>query len=158
MMVRMFEGEIVAIFVTPGEGKPMEARDEVLAIAGDGLDGDRYAVGTGRYSGTKVGKRNVTLIEREAIADAVETYGIELEEHETRRNLVTVGVPVNHLVGREFTVGGVRMRGYDLADPCTYLEELTRPGVRRALIHRGGLRAEILDDGPIRVGDAVRPA
>ena len=77
-------------------------------------------------------------------------------EIETRRNLVTEGVPVNHLVGREFTVGGVRMRGYDLAEPCTYLEELTRTGVRKALIHRGGLRAEILDDGPIAVGDTVR--
>jgi MOSC domain-containing protein YiiM len=158
MMVPMFEGEIVAIFVTPEEGKPMEARDEVQAIAGKGLDGDRYAIEAGKYSGTKIGKRAVTLIEREAIANAVEKYDVELEEHETRRNLVTVGVPVNHLVGREFTVGGVRMRGYDLAEPCTYLEGLTRPGVRRALIHRGGLRAEILDDGPIRVGDAVRPA
>ena len=65
-------------------------------------------------------------------------------------------MPVNHLVGREFSVGGVRMRGYDLAEPCTYLEELTRTGVRKALIHRGGLRAEILDDGPIAVGDTVR--
>jgi MOSC domain-containing protein YiiM len=153
-----FVGTVVAIYTTPEEGKPMEERGEVQALAGKGLDGDRYAVEAGKYSGTKVGKRAVTLIEREAIEGARNEYGIELDEAETRRNLVVEGVAVNHLVGREFTVGGVRMRGYDLAEPCTYLEGLTRDGVRKALIHRGGLRAEILDDGPIRVGDAVRPA
>jgi len=136
----------------------MEERAEVQALAGHGLEGDRYAIEAGKYSGTKVGKRAVTLIEREAIEGARNEYGIELDEAETRRNLVVEGVPVNHLVGREFTVGGVRMRGYDLAEPCTYLEGLTRAGVRKALVHRGGLRAEILDDGPIRVGDAVLPA
>jgi MOSC domain-containing protein YiiM len=152
----MFEGTIVAIFVTAEEGKPMEARDEVRALAGAGIDGDRYAIEAGKYSGTKIGKRQVTLIEREAIEGARAEYGVALDESETRRNLVTVGVPVNHLVGKEFTVGGVRMRGYDLAEPCTYLEGLLgREGVRKALIHRGGLRAEVLDDGPITVGDTV---
>lgn len=153
----MFEGRVVAIYVAPAEGKPMEARDEVRALAGKGLDGDRYAIDAGKYSPTKVGKRQVTLMEREAIEGACSEYDIELGEWETRRNLITEGVPVNHLVGKEFTVGGVRMRGYDLAEPCTYLEGLTREGVRKALIHRGGLRAEILDDGPIHVGDAVLP-
>jgi MOSC domain-containing protein YiiM len=151
-----FFGRVVAIYVAPGEGAPMEARDAAQAIAGKGLEGDRYAIEAGKYSGTKVGKRAVTLIEREAIDGARAEYDLELAEQETRRNLITEGVPVNHLVGKEFTVGGVRMRGYDLAEPCVYLEGLTRPGVRAALIHRGGLRAEILDDGPIRVGDSIR--
>ena len=152
-----FVGKIVAIYVASGEGEPMEARDEARALAGKGLEGDRYAMEAGKYSGTKIGKRAVTLIEREAIEGARTEYDVELAESETRRNLVTEGVAVNHLVGREFTVGGVRMRGYDLAEPCAYLEGLTRVGVRKALIHRGGLRAEILDDGTIRVGDLVRP-
>jgi MOSC domain-containing protein YiiM len=151
------DGSVVAIFVTAAEGQPMEPRDEVQAVAGKGLEVDRYLLEAGKYSGTKVGKRAVTLIEREAIAGACAEYGIELDESETRRNLVTEGVAVNHLVGREFTVGGVRMRGYDLAEPCAYLEGLTREGVRRALVHRGGLRAEILDDGLIKVGDPIRP-
>ena len=151
-----FVGRVVAIFIAPGEGKPMEELDEVRALAGKGLDGDRYAIEAGKYSGTKLGKRAVTLIEREAIDGARREHDIELDESETRRNLVTEGVPLNHLVGKEFTVGSVRLRGYDLAEPCTYLEELTRVGVRRALVHRGGLRAEILEDGPIRVGDSVR--
>lgn len=154
-----FEGGIAAIFVAPGEGAPMEPREEVQALAGKGLDGDRYAIEAGKFSGTKVGKRAVTLIEREAIESATTAYDVELTEQESRRNLVTVGVALNHLVGKEFTVGSVRMRGYDLSEPCVYLEGLLgRTGVRTAMVHRGGLRAEILADGPIRVGDAVRPA
>jgi MOSC domain-containing protein YiiM len=152
-----FVGRVVAIFVAPGEGEPMEAREEVRALCGRGLEGDRYAIEAGKFSGTKVGKRAVTLIEREAVAGARAEHDIELAESETRRNIVTEGVPVNHLVGKEFSIGDVRLRGYDLAEPCTYLEGLTRAGVRSALIHRGGLRAEILDDGTIRVGDPIVP-
>lgn len=153
----MFDGAVVAIYVATGEGEPMEARDEVRAIAGVGLDGDRYAIDAGKLSGRKASKQAVSLIEREAIEGAVKEYGIDLAEDETRRNIVTVGVPLNHLVGREFTVGAARLRGYELSEPCAYLEQqLARPGVRKALIHRGGLRAEILDDGPIRVGDRIR--
>jgi len=153
----MFEGSVVAIFIAPAEGASMEPRDEVRAIAGKGLEGDRYAVDAGKYSGFRIedSQRAITLIEREAIDGAVQEYGVELEPIETRRNIVTEGVALNHLVGHEFTVGGVRLRGFDLSEPCTYLEEQTRTGVRKALIHRGGLRAEILSDGPIRVGDAI---
>lgn len=154
-----FNGEVAAIFVAPGGGAPMEPRVEVQALAGRGLDGDRYAIEAGKFSGTKVGKRAVTLIEREAIEAATAAYDVALTEQESRRNIVTIGVALNHLVGKEFTVGGVPMRGYDLSEPCVYLEGLLdRPGVRAALVHRGGLRAEILADGPIRVGDSVRPS
>jgi MOSC domain-containing protein YiiM len=156
-MMPVFEGRVVAIYVAPAEGAPMEARDEAQALAGKGLDGDRYAIEAGKFSGTKVGKRAVTLIEREAIAAANATYDLGMAEEETRRNLVVEGVPLNHLVGREFVVGDVRLRGYDFSEPCAYLEELTGKPARKALLHRGGLRAEIVDGGPIRVGDVVRP-
>src|SRR5262245_37545165 len=148
-----FEGELVGIWVAPAEGAPMEARTEVQALAGKGLEGDRYASAAGRYSGTRIedSQRAVTLIEREAIDQAIEQYGTELSEGETRRNLVTTGVALNHLVGREFTVGDVRLRGFNLSHPCAYLEGLTRTGVREMLVHRGGLRAEILTDGELRV-------
>ena len=82
--------------------------------------------------------------------------GVDVREDETRRNLVTEGVALNHLIGRTFRVGAVRMRGVRLAEPCVYLEQLTgHAGVRAALVHRGGLRAEVLDDGELRVGDAI---
>jgi MOSC domain-containing protein YiiM len=156
-MTAMFEGHVVAIYTAPAEGAPMEARDEAVAIAGKGLDGDRYAIEAGRFSGTKIGKRAITLIEREAIAAANAAYDLGLTEQETRRNVVVEGVPLNHLAGREFLVGAVRLRGFDFSEPCAYLEELTGKPARKALVHRGGLRAEIIDGGPIRVGDAVRP-
>lgn len=153
----MTGGRLVAIFVATAAGAPMEARDRVDAVAGAGLRDDRYATGVGTYSRTGRGPRDVTLIEREAV-DAVrhEDAGIDVREEDTRRNLVTEGVALNHLVGREFRIGSVRMRGVRLSEPCAYLEQLTGlAGVRAALVHRGGLRAEVLDDGELRVGDVV---
>ncbi len=156
-MTHMFEGRVVAMFTAPAEGAPMEAHDTVEALAGIGLEGDRYAIETGKFSATKVGKRAITLIEREAITAANEASGLGIEERETRRNVVVEGVPLNHLVGQEFLVGEVRLRGYDLSEPCTWLEEVTGKELRKALVHRGGLRAEIVEGGPIRIGDPVRP-
>jgi MOSC domain-containing protein YiiM len=151
-------GRLVAIYVALSAGAPMRARDRIDAIAGVGLCDDRYATGLGTYSGTGRGPRDVTLIEREAI-DAVRTEDdrVDVREDQTRRNLVTEGVALNHLVGREFRVGPVRMRGVRLSEPCAHLEQLTGlVGVRAALVHRGGLRAEVLGDGELRVGDDIR--
>src|SRR5579862_7404673 len=118
----MNEGRLVAIYVAPVGGAPMEARDRIEALTGVGLRDDRYATGTGTYSKTGRDPRDVTLIEREAVEAArTEDGGIALREDETRRNLVTEGVALNHLVGRIFRVGDVRMRGIRLAEPCTYL-------------------------------------
>ena len=150
-------GRLVAIYVASAGGAPMEARDRVDAIAGVGLRDDRYATGIGTFSNPGRGPRDVTLIEREAV-DAVRTEegGITVREDETRRNLVTEGVALNHLVGRVFRIGDVRMRGLRLAEPCAYLEQLTGvEGLRDAFVHRGGLRAEVLDDGELCVGDAI---
>jgi MOSC domain-containing protein YiiM len=135
----------------------MEVRAAVEVVAGEGLRGDRYATGDGTFSASGTDARDVTLIEREAV-EAVRTEDrvIDVREEETRRNLVTEGVALNHLVGRTFRVGDVRMHGIRLAEPCAYLEQLTgRRGLRDAFADRGGLRAEILDDGELRVGDAI---
>ena len=99
--------------------------------------------------------REITLIEIEAVEALARENNIQIEPGVARRNLVTRGVPLNHLVGREFQVGGVRLRGTRLCEPCQYLEGLTIKGLMAGLIHRGGLRANILSSGTIRVGDSI---
>jgi MOSC domain-containing protein YiiM len=152
----MFEGRLAAIYTTTEAGAPMETHDEMEAVAGVGLTGDRYANAAGAHSEKPGGGRQVTLVEREVIA-AVRADGVELADHETRRNLLTEGVPLNHLVGETFRVGDVVLRGVRLAEPCSYLAGLTRAGVSRALVHRGGLRADIVEGGVLHVGDAIVP-
>jgi len=151
----MFTGRLVAIFTTAEAGKPLTATTEVRAIEGVGLEGDRYALETGKYSDRPGPHRQVTFVEREVIASVNTECGVELAEDETRRNLVTEGVPLLHLIGHTFRVGDVVFRGIKSAPPCAYLEELTRPGVRAALVNRGGLRAEIVSGGVLRIGDEI---
>lgn len=152
-------GRLVAIFVTPEAGAPMEPRDAVEAIAGAGLAGDRYHSATGTFSGQRRPdhERGVTVIAAEAVA-AVVASGVALDAAETRRNLVVEGISpadLDALVGAEFRVGDVVLRGTDLAHPCAYLESLTRPGVREALADRAGLRCEIVTGATLRLGDPV---
>lgn len=135
----------------------MRSVAEALALAGIGLEGDRYAARTGSFSAKPKPGRQITLIEAEAIEALERELGMVLALGETRRNLVTRGVALNHLVGREFTVGEVRLRGHELCEPCASLARMTgKPQILPGLIHRGGLRAEILEGGMIRVGDRIR--
>jgi len=153
----MTTGRVCGIYTAPAEGAPMVAHDTIEAFAGKGLAGDRYAIEAGTYSGVRLedAQRAVTLFERENLDHVAAEHGIVLDPLETRRNLLVEGVRVNDLVGVTFTVGAVTLRGVDLAHPCSYLQELTQPGVLQALQDRGGLRCEILTDGVITVGDPV---
>ena len=162
----MWDGRVVSLHLAREASAPMESVPEVRAVPGRGLEGDRYYLGTGFYSKkSSPGGREVTLIEVESV-EALDgglknsdgdRYGIKLSAMDSRRNIATSGVPLNHLVDREFWVGSVRMRGRRLCEPCKHLDELTQAGVMAGLVHRGGLRAEILNEGVIRVGDVVRP-
>lgn len=152
----MFEGKVEGIYISPEPEKPMQRVDEVKALTGRGLEGDRYFTSTGTFAKKKSEPgRNITLIEAEAVESANDEDGVELDYGEPRRNVITRGVPLNHLVGKEFTVGEVRVRGTKLCEPCGHLEGLTREGVKASLIHRGGLRADVLSDGMIRAGDPI---
>jgi MOSC domain-containing protein YiiM len=151
----MFEGRVVSIFVASKAGAPMEALDEAKATPGRGIAGDRYFEGTGAWSNHPGEGREITLVELEAIEGLAREKNIALKSAETRRNLVTHGVPLNHLVGKEFQVGDVRLVGIRLCEPCDYLEKMTTKGVLVGLIHRGGLRANVLTRGLIRVGDTI---
>jgi MOSC domain-containing protein YiiM len=151
----MFKGNVVSLHLARNAAMPMESTLEVKAIAGLGLEGDRYSLGLGEWSKTPGVGREITLIEIETI-EALEREGsITIAPGAARRNVVTRGVPLNHLVGREFQVGAVRLRGMRLCEPCAYLESITRRGLIAALVHRGGLRAEIATSGTIRVEDAI---
>ena len=151
----MFQGDVVSIHVTAKAGLPMESLPYVEAVAGRGLKGDRYFEGTGHWSNNSGVSREITLIEIEAIESVARENSIEITPGAVRRNVVTRRVPLNHLVGREFQLGTVRLRGTRLCEPCQYLESLTIKGLMAALIHRGGLRADIISGGTIRVGDLV---
>lgn len=151
-MASMWEGQVRELYVSPDSGGPNASTEAVEAVAGQGLEGDRNLASDGARAG-----RAVTLIESEAVAAVEAESDLTLTAEETRRNIVTEGVPLNHLVDREFTVGETVLRGVRLCEPCVSLEESTRPGVRMALLHRGGLRADIVEGGTIRVGDRIAP-
>ncbi|MBI4570611.1 MAG: MOSC domain-containing protein [Chloroflexi bacterium] len=147
-------GRVVAIGITPKGGEPTVSVQEVRAVAGRGLEGDRYFTNEGTFSETPGGGRAVTLIESEAIDAVARDCGYKMQYKDSRRNIVTRGVALNDLVGKEFRVGDVRMLGVRLCEPCNV--SFPDVNVKQALVHRGGLRAEILNDGRICVGDAVR--
>lgn len=151
----MYQGKLLAIYITPAAGQPLQLVEQAHAVPGKGLEGDRYFLETGRYSDHPGPDREITLIEIEALQALKDESGLDLSQPEARRNLVTQGVPLNHLVGKEFQVGEVRLRGIRLCEPCRYLARLTQAEVLPALIHRGGLRAAVLNDGILRQGDAI---
>jgi MOSC domain-containing protein YiiM len=148
-------GSLVAIQIGRDAGGRLESVAEVRAIPGKGLEGDRYFRSEGSFSKNPGGGRQVTLVASEMLDLLQSEHGIVLAPSETRRNLVTKGVALNELVGQVFQVGSVRMKGIRLAEPCDHLERLTQPGVLKGLVHRAGLRADILDEGVLRVGDTI---
>ena len=144
-------GEVERIWVSPSAGEPAQAVDSVRALAGKGLEGDRHVTGKGTFDSGVPGSA-LTLVE----AEVCESFAPPLEADEHRRNVVTRGVALNRLVGYEFKVGAVRCRGMRLCEPCTVVQGYASRPVLRELVHRGGLRADILEDGVINVGDEVR--
>jgi MOSC domain-containing protein YiiM len=147
-------GVVAALMIGPEREKPMVSVPEVRAIAGCGIEGDRYCREEGTFS-KKSPSNQMTLIEMEALDAVAQEYGFAIAAEESRRNVLTCGMALNHLVGREFMIGGVRLRGLRLCEPCSHLEKLTGKQMIKALRHRGGLRAEILNDGMIKVGDII---
>ena len=147
-------GVVAGLFVGPKRLEPMAAVPEIRALAGCGIEGDRYCREEGTFS-RKSPSNQVTLIEMEALDAVAQDYGFAIAAEELRRNVLTCGMALNHLVGREFAIGGVRLRGLRLCEPCSHLERLTGKQMIKALRHRGGLRAEILNDGMIKLGDII---
>ncbi|MFI5113761.1 MAG: MOSC domain-containing protein [Terriglobales bacterium] len=113
----MWNGKVDSIHIASAAKGPTEVRDQVEAIPGVGLEGDRYALKLGTFFKPEP-DFELTLIEAEAIEALRRDYNVELAAGDARRNIVTRGVPLNHLVGKEFAIGGVRVRGIRLCEPC----------------------------------------
>jgi MOSC domain-containing protein YiiM len=136
-------GSVEGIHIAPVESELPHAVDSVEVTA-DGVVGDRYAT-----------SRNLTLVEAEALEGLLADTGLEVSAAEVRRQVLTRGIALNDLVGQRFRVGEVECVGEELCEPCNHLQSLTKPGVLRGLVHRGGLRADIVQGGRIAVGDEI---
>jgi hypothetical protein len=155
-----WRGELLHIHVAPAASYEMEARDAATLVAGRGIEGDRYFLGTGTYSDLPA-MREITLIEIEVLEalarndPPLQEGPIEIDPSEHRRNLTIRGVPLGHLVGARFRVGETVLRGARINFPCKYLEQLLGRPVYQPLYNRGGLNCAIETGGTIRVGDAI---
>ena len=136
-------GSVDGIHIAPVESELPHAVDSV-EVTDEGIVGDRYAK-----------HRNLTLVEAEALEGLLADTGIELSAAEVRRQVLTRGIALNDLVGERFRVGEVECVGEELCEPCNHLQSITKPGVLRGLMHRGGLRADIVQGGRIAVGDEI---
>ena len=148
-------GAVDAIYVAPAAEAPMR-RVETVRAGAEGLEGDRYVRGEGTFSDPSATGTALTLIEAEALAAVELADGSRLAPELARRNVVTRGIDLNALVGRRFAVGDVECYGQRRCQPCAHWQRLTRPGVLRGFVHRGGLRADVLTPGTLRPGLPVR--
>ncbi len=149
-----WEGAVVSLHIAPAVGEAMISAQQLRAVPDRGLEGDRFF----HSSWSSVGRpdKAVTLIEQETVIAAAAELKLEIAPEVIRRNIVTRGAPLLELLHREFTIGETVMRGLRLFEPCMHMETLAGlPGICHALVHRGGLKATIVKEGTIRVGDSI---
>lgn len=140
---------VSALFTAPAAGEPMQSHQTVELVAGRGIPGDRYLLGTGHWSDPQWPDQELTLFDK----SVAERLGLPSETF--RRNIVISGLPVLDLIGVKFKLGSATLRGVRHCDPCRYLEKLVRPGIVDALEHDGGVRCAIITSGTVSVGDAL---
>ena len=150
----MWNGRVESIHIASAAMGPVQDVAQAILIPGVGVDGDRYALKQGTFFKPEP-DFELTLIEAEALDALQREYNVELAPSAARRNIVTRDVPLNHLVGKEFAIGKVRIRGIRLCEPCNHLQRVTGKQLIKGLRHRGGLRAQILTHGTIHVGDLI---
>jgi MOSC domain-containing protein YiiM len=129
----------------PGEN-PLLERAEINCITGRGIEGDRFFDYKENYKG------QITFFASEVFEDVCRQLGVtDKSPGVTRRNVITAGVDLNSLVGREFAIQGVRFEGMAECKPCYWMDQALAPGAEKLLHSRGGLRARILTNGTLRV-------
>ncbi len=151
----MTNAKVEAIYIAPARGKPTVPVDHAHLVPGLGIEGDRYY--RLHQSGAMSSKpgHELTLIEFEALDAISRVDGIPITPAQARRNIVTRGIALNDLVGRDFYVGDIHLRGLRLCEPCTYLADQTDPRIKAAMAHRGGLRAQIITEGILHLNDTI---
>ena len=151
------EGSLIDLLVADVAGGEIDSRKSIVVEAGKGIVGDRYFHGKGRFSETLKGLPDVevTLIEIEEIGALNNMVGWALDGASFRRNIVTRGVRLNDLVGKEFSIGAVRLRGLRLCEPCAHLAQVLGNEIMQHMVHKAGLRARFLSSGEIHISDTV---
>lgn len=150
----MSEGRVVSIFIGAEPESPVQRVDEVVAVAGRGLEGDRYF----QPAENGIPDKEITLIEREGIEAAGAESGVDIRLEDARRNIVTEGVRLEELVGKRFRIGQVEVEAIEPNPPCHHLQELAGKPLLRPLARRGGVRGRIVEGGVVRVGDPIQQA
>ena len=149
--------QVAQILIAESPASPMTPSQAVRAVPGKGLEGDRYFLGCGTFSAQpQKPDFEITLVEREQIEAFAKESGLPFSALHARRNIVTAGVALNDLVGAEFWIGEVRIRGIRLCEPCNYLAKTSFPETLKGLVHKAGLRAQIISGGTIHIGDVIR--
>lgn len=150
-------GTIIEIHIAPASAAPTQSVPEAHVVPGRGIEGDRYYHGSGTFSKeAHKPDAEVTLVEVEKVEEFNREFATTFHPGDFRRNIVTRGIDLNALEGKEFTIGGVRFLGHGLCEPCTTLQKITDERILPGLVHKAGLRAQILEYGVVRVGDSIR--
>jgi len=151
----VYSGNLRGIWISAAARTPLISVEAVRAVPGRGLEGDRYFLGCGSFSRWPGTGRAVSLIAEETLQAIRAEHGIDLSEGRSRRNLITSGIELADLQDRFFRIGTAVFRGVRPCSPCQYLERITQVGVFDALKNRGGFRADVIEEGVLRVGDAI---
>lgn len=146
-------GRLEAILLANAAGAPMQPAASAVAMAGRGLEGDRYAAGTGWWRATD--GCQVTLIHAEHLARAARRSGLEVTDGRHRRNLVVCGLTGAELRGAQLRIGEALFAWHRVRPPCGYLDQVSGRGTAKALGKHAGVCLKVIEGGVLRVGDAV---
>ena len=149
-------GVVEEIYVTPKGSEAMERVQEIRAVEGCGLEGDRYCEGTGYW--TRYGDVcEVTLIESEDLDEIEREMGLHVKNGEHRRNIVTSGIRLSELRGNRFRIGEAVLEYDRPRPPCRHVQDMTEKGMTRALRRRGGHCVRVIEGGLISTQDEIVP-
>ncbi|MEP2533228.1 MOSC domain-containing protein [Shimia sp.] len=151
----MDQARLLHIHTAVRTGRPMVSSEFVVAITDQGIEGDRYATGLGKYSRSP-GARGITLFPIETIREMQSQHGPDLLVHEHRRNLTTEGIDPNDLIGQKFTIGDVTLEGLRPCQPCRYLNMMSKKQVSTLLANRAGVFCQVVSGGTLKVGDLIQ--